>query len=163
MLLLSCRVTQTVKRLSTMQETWVQSLGREVPWRRKRQLTPVLLPRKSHGRRSLVSNGVTKSRIRLSDFTFTWYILDINPFLIFGLQIFCWVPLHSLDGLLCCAQVFKFNVVPFIYVLLLLSVVLVSYPINCCPFQCHEAFPAMISSGGFIVSGLMFRFYSLLS
>ena len=43
------------KRLSTMWETWVQSL--EVPWRRKRQPTPVLLPRKSHGRRSLVSMG----------------------------------------------------------------------------------------------------------
>ena len=50
-------VTQTVKRLSTMRETWVRSLGWEVPWRRKRQPTPVLLPRKSHGRRSLVSMG----------------------------------------------------------------------------------------------------------
>ena len=30
---------------------------REVPWRRKRQPTPVLLPRKSHGQRSLVSMG----------------------------------------------------------------------------------------------------------
>ena len=29
-------------------ETWVRSLGWEVPWRRKRQPTPVLLPRKSH-------------------------------------------------------------------------------------------------------------------
>ena len=45
------------KRLSTMWETWVWSLGREVPWRRKRQPTPVLVPRKSHGRRSLVSVG----------------------------------------------------------------------------------------------------------
>ena len=32
----------------------VRSLGWEFPWRRKRQPTPVLLPRKSHGRRSLV-------------------------------------------------------------------------------------------------------------
>ena len=32
-----------------MWETWVQSLGWEVPWRRKWQPTPVLLPRKSHG------------------------------------------------------------------------------------------------------------------
>ena len=29
----------------------------KIPWRRKRQPTPVLLPRKSHGRRSLVSMG----------------------------------------------------------------------------------------------------------
>ena len=50
-------VAQTVKRLSTMWETWVRSLGREVPWKRKWQPTPVLLPRKSHKRRSLVSMG----------------------------------------------------------------------------------------------------------
>ena len=41
--------------LSTIWETWVQSLGREDPWRRKWQSTPVLLPGKSHGQRSLVS------------------------------------------------------------------------------------------------------------
>ena len=36
---------------------------------------PVLLPGKSYGRRSLVgcSHGVTKSQIRLSDFTFTFH------------------------------------------------------------------------------------------
>ena len=45
------------KHLFTMWETWVWSLGREVPWRRKRQPTPVLLPRKSHRWRSLVSTG----------------------------------------------------------------------------------------------------------
>ena len=48
-------VAQMVKHLSTMQETWVQSLGWEDPlWRRKWQSTPVLLPGKSHGQRSLV-------------------------------------------------------------------------------------------------------------
>ena len=38
-------------------------------WRRKWQPTPVFLPGKSHGQRSLVgfSHGVTKSRVRLSD------------------------------------------------------------------------------------------------
>ena len=44
-----------VKRLSTMWETRVQSLGWEdPPWRRKWQSPPVLLPGKSHGQRSLV-------------------------------------------------------------------------------------------------------------
>ena len=46
--------------MSAMWETWVQSLRREVPWRRKWQPTPVLLPRKSHGRRSLVSMGLQR-------------------------------------------------------------------------------------------------------
>ena len=45
---------------------------RTIPWRRKWQPTPVLLPRKSHGWRSLLQttvHGVTKSQTRLSDFT----------------------------------------------------------------------------------------------
>ena len=55
--ILTSLVAQTVKRLSTMWETRVWSLGWEVPWRRKWQPTPVLLPTKSHGQRSLVSMG----------------------------------------------------------------------------------------------------------
>ena len=55
-------VAQTVKRLSTMWEIWVWSLGWEVSWRRKWQPTPVLLPRKSYGRRSLVSMGLQRVR-----------------------------------------------------------------------------------------------------
>ena len=47
-------VAQMVKRLPTMQETRVQSLGQEDPWRRIWQPTPVLLPGKSHGWRCLV-------------------------------------------------------------------------------------------------------------
>ena len=47
-------VAQMVKSLSTMRETWVQSLGWEDPLERKWQSTPVLLPGKSHGQRSLV-------------------------------------------------------------------------------------------------------------
>ena len=42
------------KESATMQETRVQSLCWEDPLGRKWQLTPVLLPRKSHGRRSLI-------------------------------------------------------------------------------------------------------------
>ena len=45
-----------------MWETWVWSLGREVSWRRKWQTTPVFLPRKSHGQRSLVSMGSQRVR-----------------------------------------------------------------------------------------------------
>ena len=43
--------------------------------RRQWQPTPVLLPGKSHGRRSLVTtvHGVAKSQTRLSDFTLTFH------------------------------------------------------------------------------------------
>ena len=51
-------VAQMVKCLSTMWETRVQSLGWEDPLRRKWQSTPVLLPGKSHGQRSLVGYSV---------------------------------------------------------------------------------------------------------
>ena len=54
LLSLASLVAQTVKCLSTMRETWVRSLGREDPWKRKWQSIPVLLPGKSHGQRSLV-------------------------------------------------------------------------------------------------------------
>ena len=67
-------VAQTVKRLSAMQETWVHSPGWEDPWRRKWQPTPVFLPGKSHGPRSLVGYGPwgRKESERLHfDFTFT--------------------------------------------------------------------------------------------
>ena len=43
-----------------MRETWFQPLGwedpcvRKIPWRRKWQPTPVFLPGKSYGQRSLV-------------------------------------------------------------------------------------------------------------
>ena len=43
-----------VKRLPTMQETWVRSLGQQVPLEKKWQPTPVVLPGESHGWRSLV-------------------------------------------------------------------------------------------------------------
>ena len=49
----------------------IPGLGR-FPWRRKWQHTPVLLPGKFHGWRSLVgfaTPGVAKSRTQLSEFT----------------------------------------------------------------------------------------------
>ena len=47
-------MAQLVKNLPAMWETWVQTLGQEDLWRREWQPTPVLLPGKSHGQRSLV-------------------------------------------------------------------------------------------------------------
>ena len=60
-------VAKTVKNLPTMQETRVRSLGQEdwkIPWRRDWQPTPVFLPGKSHGQRSLAGydpHGVAES------------------------------------------------------------------------------------------------------
>ena len=47
-------VAQMVKRLSAMLETQVRFLGREDPLEKEMTTTPVLLPGKSHGQRSLV-------------------------------------------------------------------------------------------------------------
>ena len=46
-------MAQTVKNLPAIQETWVQSLGWEDPLEEEMQPTPVFLPEKSHGQRSL--------------------------------------------------------------------------------------------------------------
>ena len=47
-------VVQLVKNLPAVQETWVRSLGWEDPLEKEMQPTPVSLPGKSHGQRSLV-------------------------------------------------------------------------------------------------------------
>ena len=60
-----------------VQTTMYKVHSTQIYWRRQWHPTPVLLPGKSHGRRSLVgcsqSMGVAKSRTRLSDFTFTFH------------------------------------------------------------------------------------------
>ena len=49
-------VAQRLKSLPLMRETWVRSLGWEDPLEKEMatQPTPVLLPRESHGQRSLI-------------------------------------------------------------------------------------------------------------
>ena len=47
-------MAQTVKRLSTMLETWVRSLGQEDPLEKEMASHSRLLTGKSHGQRSLV-------------------------------------------------------------------------------------------------------------
>ena len=61
-------VAQMVKRLSTMWETWVQSLGWEDSLEKEMATHPILLPRKSHGWK-IPFHGVSKSRTQLSNFT----------------------------------------------------------------------------------------------
>ena len=47
-------VAQMVKNLPAVQETWVRSLVRKIPWRRERLPIPIYLPGKSHEQRHLV-------------------------------------------------------------------------------------------------------------
>ena len=47
-------MSQMVKNMPAMQETQVQSLGREDPWQRKWQPTSVFLPEEFLGQRRLV-------------------------------------------------------------------------------------------------------------
>ena len=47
-------VAQTVKRLPTMRETWVQSLGREDPLEKEMAIHSRTIAWKIHGQRSLV-------------------------------------------------------------------------------------------------------------
>ena len=65
-------VAKTVKNLHARWEAWVWFLGRKIPWRRKWHPTPVFLPGKSHGQRSLV--GYSPWGYKESDTT-EWLIL----------------------------------------------------------------------------------------
>ena len=43
-------VAQLVKNPPAVLETWVRSLGWEIPWRRERLATPIVWPGEFHGR-----------------------------------------------------------------------------------------------------------------
>ena len=66
-------VSQLVRNLPTVQETWFNPWLRKIPWRRKWQPTPVSLPGEARGQRSLVgySPWGHKSRTWLSNWTTT--------------------------------------------------------------------------------------------
>ena len=57
-------VAQMVKHLPTMWETGIDPWVGKIPWGRKWQPTPVLLPGKSHGQRSLVGHIPWGHRVR---------------------------------------------------------------------------------------------------
>ena len=94
----------------------------KIPWRRKWQSTPVLLPGKFHGRRSLVAtvHGVAKSQTRLRDFTHAacslsnWLLSPSNMWLSF-LPLFsmAWWLIYSmlnnipLSGFVCPVHLLK--------------------------------------------------------
>ena len=59
-------MAQKVKNLPAMQETRVDPWVRKIPWRRERQPTPVFLPRKFQGQRSLACYSPWGHRVRLT-------------------------------------------------------------------------------------------------
>ena len=64
-----------------------------VKWRRQWHPTPVLLPGKSHGRRSLVGCspwGVAKSQARLRDFTFTFHLHSLEKEMATHSSVLAW-------------------------------------------------------------------------
>ena len=71
-------VAQTVKRLSTRQETQVQSLGREDPLEKEKAIHSSTIawkiPWTEEPGRLPVVHGVARSRTRLSDFTHSLFI-----------------------------------------------------------------------------------------
>ena len=99
-------VAQMVKRLSTMQETWVWSLGKEDPWRKKWRPTSVLLPGKSHGWNSVV--GYSPRGHKESDTTERLHFLSF----------FCcnshsnrqWCPIFGLKWIVLLIYILKLNI-----------------------------------------------------
>ena len=97
-------VAQAVKRLPEMRETWVRSLGREDPWRRKWQPTPIFLPRKFCGLRSLVGyspwgckESDTTERLRFALYNICYvcvcvhiYIHTLHIYIYMETILYCW-------------------------------------------------------------------------
>ena len=80
-----------VKNAPTMQEMQVQSTGLKIPWRRTWQPTPIFLPGKSHGQRSLV--GYSSWDYKESDTT--WWLnsnLILRRLIKIKIQLWNWSP-----------------------------------------------------------------------
>ena len=85
-------VAQMVEHLPTVRETWVQSLGQEDLLEKEMEPTPVFLPGKSHGRRSLV--GYSPWGHKGSDMTERLHFLMYNTKISF-VRLKCLVPCNS--------------------------------------------------------------------
>ena len=89
-------LAQTVKNPPAMREIWFDPWVRKIPWRRKWQSTPLFLPEKSHGQRSLV--GYSPWDHKQSDTTER-------------LTLFCGLLFHSVNN----TNSFNFNVIKCIH------------------------------------------------
>ena len=93
-------------------EIWVQSRVGKIPWRRKRQPTPVLLPGKSHGRKSMMGYSPQRCSVRenlATEHTATsiLYILDVITSSAYNRKYFLpfyRLPVYYIYSFLCCAK-----------------------------------------------------------
>ena len=69
-------IAQLVNNPPAMQETWVQSLGGKIPWRRERLPTPVFWPGEFHGLYSLWGHKESDTTERLSFHIGQWKTQD---------------------------------------------------------------------------------------
>ena len=88
--------SDTTDMTQQQQQHYVKSPPIRTMWRRQWHPTPVLLPGKSHGQRSLVVHGVavvhglTKSQTQLSDFTFTFHFHALEKEMATHSSILAW-------------------------------------------------------------------------
>ena len=96
---------------TAMQETQVWSLGQEkIPWRRKWLLTPVFLPGKSHGQRSLA--GYSPWGCKKLDMTEQLLLSLVTEFCLFCNPRDCSRPGSSVHGILQ-ARILEWVAIPF--------------------------------------------------
>ena len=68
-----------LKHPPPMRETWVRSLGWEVPLEKEMATHFSLIVWKIPWTEEPTVHGAAKSRTQLSDFTFTYYVIKANP------------------------------------------------------------------------------------
>jgi len=73
----------------------------------------------------------------------------------------CRLPFNFVNGFLCCAEAFQFDLIPFIYYCFLLHVILVLYPCKWLPRPMSRSFYSMFSPRSFMVTHLVFVFNRL--
>ena len=73
----------------------------------------------------------------------------------------CRLPFNFVNGFLCCAEAFQFDVIPFIYFCFLLPVILVLYPHKMTAKTNVKELFLYVSPRGFMVSHLIFVFNPL--
>ena len=151
-------VAQMVKSLPAVWETGVQSLGwKDPPWRRKWQPTPVFLPGKSHGWKSLVGYSPhgpkeldTTEKLQLFSFYGIFKKRSfLPPFTYSHLKFLCeWVTVAQLCLTLCNPMVYRVHGI--LYARILEGV---AFPFSRGYSQPRDQIQVSCIAGGFFTTG----------